>query len=213
MNRIVQSFIHRIGRLVLLDRAADPTAAGELQRNATHVKVYSGGAVRSLSDIEAQRAAATIAETNTGTLTTKDVTPDALAGSVHGEAVVQMVVVDFATDVPAIGDGKFYLHIDNKLNGMDLVRVHASAITAGVTGLMTIQIARLSATLGTPVDMLSTAITIDSAEIGSDTAATAAVINTANDDVVTNQWIRVDLDGIQTTKAKGLIITLVFRLP
>jgi hypothetical protein len=61
--------------------------------------------------------------------------------------------------------------------------------------------------------MLSTKLTIDSAEIGSDTALTAAVINAANDDVATNQWIRVDLDAVQTTKAKGLIVTLGFRLP
>lgn len=208
--KVLQGFIHRVGRLVLLDRAADPTAAGEMQRNATHVKAYSGGAVRSLSDI---LAVATIAQVNAGADNAKTVTPDNLAGSIHGEAVVQMVVTDFATDVPAIGTGKFYLHIDSKLNGMDLVRVHASAITAGVTGTMDIQLTRLSAALLTPVAMLSTKLTIDSAEIGSDTAAIPAVINTLNDDVVTNQWVRVDLDAVQVTKAKGLIVTLVFRLP
>ena len=156
---------------------------------------------------------ATTAETSTGTDAARTVTPDGLAGSVHGEVAVEMVVTEFATDVPAIGDGKFYFHIDSKLNGMNLVRVHASAITAGTTGTMDIQLARLSATLGTPADMLSTKITIDSTEIGSDTAAVAAVIDAANDDVSTNQWIRVDLDAVQTTKAKGLIVTLGFRLP
>jgi len=156
---------------------------------------------------------ATIAETNTGTDATRAVSPDGLAGSVMGEAVVQMVVTDFTTDVPAVGDGKFYFHIDSKLNGMNLVRVHAGVITAGTTGTMDIQIARESATHTLPADMLSTKITIDSTEIGSDTAVTAAVIDAANDDVSTNQWIRVDLDAVQTTKAKGLIVTLVFRLP
>lgn len=52
----IHAFIHRIGRLVLLDRAADPAANGEIQRNATHVKVYSGGAVRNLSDVGAAPA-------------------------------------------------------------------------------------------------------------------------------------------------------------
>ena len=47
----VGRFLARVGRLVLLDRAADPAANGELQRNATDVKVYSGGAVRNLSDV------------------------------------------------------------------------------------------------------------------------------------------------------------------
>ena len=151
---------------------------------------------------------ATTAETTTGTDATRAVTPDGLAGSVHGEVVVQMVVFDFTTDC-ATGDGKFYFHVDNKLGGMDLVRGHAEVITAGTTGTMDIQIANVDA----GVDMLSTKLTIDSGETGSDTAATAAVINTANDDVQTNEVLRVDVDAVQTTKAKGLIVTLVFRLP
>ncbi len=62
--------------------------------------------------------------------------------------------------------------------------------------------------------MLSTAITIDTTETGSDTAATAAVINTSNDDVTTNDVIRVDVDAIHSgTAAKGLIVTLDFRIP
>lgn len=44
-------YLVRAGRIILLDRAADPTANGQIQRNGAHVKVYSGGAVRSLSDI------------------------------------------------------------------------------------------------------------------------------------------------------------------
>ena len=50
-------------------------------------------------------------------------------------------------------------------------------------------------------------------ETGSDTAATAAVINASNDHVNTNDVIRVDLDAVQTTAAKGLIVTLGFQLP
>ncbi len=51
MLQPIHTFIHRVGRLVFLDRGADPSANGELQRNATHIKVYSGGAVRNLSDV------------------------------------------------------------------------------------------------------------------------------------------------------------------
>jgi hypothetical protein len=61
--------------------------------------------------------------------------------------------------------------------------------------------------------MLTTKITIDSTETGSDTAATPAVIDTANDDVATNDVIRIDVDAISTTAAKGLIVTLTFKLP
>src|SRR3990167_4109227 len=147
-------------------------------------------------------------EVNTGTDATRAVTPDALAGSVMGEVAVEIVVFDYTTDC-ATGDGKAYFHIDNKLGGMDLVRVHAECITAGTTGTMDIQIANVTQA----ADMLSTKLTIDSAETGSDTAAAAAVIDTANDDVQTNEVLRIDVDAIHTTAAKGLIVTLVFRLP
>ena len=188
-----------------------PTIAATGWTNATHTHAAanSGGTVVAASDtVVGALEIATIAETNTGTDATRAVSPDGLAGSVMGEVVVQMVIVDFTVDV-ATGDGKFYLHIDNKLAGMDLVRVHAEVITAGTTGTMDIQIANVDAA----VDMLSTKLTIDSAETGSDTAATAAVISAANDDVQLNEVLRVDVDAVQTTKAKGLIVTLVFRLP
>jgi hypothetical protein len=61
--------------------------------------------------------------------------------------------------------------------------------------------------------MLSTKLTIDSAETGSDTAAAAAVINTSTDDVATNDLLRIDVDAVSTTAPKGLIITLEFQLP
>ena len=59
-------------------------------------------------------------------------------------------------------------------------------------------------------DMLSTLLTIDSAETGSDSAAAAAVINGDEDDLTENDLIAVDIDAVQTTKAKGLIVTLGF---
>jgi len=92
---------------------------------------------------------------------------------------------------------------------MNLVSVHAEVITAGTTNTTDIQIANDTQS----ADMLSTKITIDSGETGSDTAAAAAVIDTSEDDVATNDLIRVDVDAISTTAAKGLVVTLEFRLP
>lgn len=151
---------------------------------------------------------ATTAETNTGTDTGRVVTPDGLAGSSHGERVVQLVVFERATDI-ATGDGKADLHIPSTLNGMNLVEVHAEVITAGTTGTTDIQIANATQA----ADMLSTKLTIDSGETGSDTAAAAAVIDTAQDDLATNDMLRIDVDAVSTTAPKGLIITLTFRLP
>lgn len=54
----LERFFRRVGCLILLDRAADPAANGHVQRNGTHVKVFSGGAVRSLSDLHTQLHAA-----------------------------------------------------------------------------------------------------------------------------------------------------------
>lgn len=104
------------------------------------------------------------------------------------------------------GDGKFYLVIPSYLDGLDLVGVHAKVITAGTTGTMNIQVRNV--TQG--ADMLSTKITIDSAELGSDTAATPAVIDTGNDDVAAYDTLAIDVDVVHTTPAQGLIVTLVF---
>jgi len=151
---------------------------------------------------------ATTAETNTGTDTGRTVTPDALAGSYAGTKGIGLVIVDFTTDV-ATGDGKMYFHVPVSMSGMNLVTVHAEVITAGTTNTTDIQVHNLTQS----TDMLSTVITIDSGETGSDTAATAAVIDTGNDDVITNDLLRIDVDAISTTAPKGLIITLEFRLP
>ena len=151
---------------------------------------------------------ATTAETNTGTDTGRTVTPDALAGSYAGTETVQAVVFEFATDTET-GNGKYYFHVPASMNGMNLVTVHAEVITAGTTNTTNIQIH--NATDGQ--DMLSTGITIDSTETGSDTAATPAVINASYDDVATNDVIRIDVDQVSSTAAKGLLITMEFRLP
>jgi hypothetical protein len=151
---------------------------------------------------------ASIAETDTGIALNKAVTPDGLAGSDFGIKYVQIIVTDYTTDV-STGDGKAYFHIPAGLDGFNLVEVHAEVITAGTTGTHDIQLYNVTQT----ADMLSTKITIDSTETGSDTAATPAVIDTANDDVSENDLIRVDVDAVQTTAAKGQIVTLGFRKP
>jgi len=147
-------------------------------------------------------------EVNTGTDAARSVTPDSLAGSYAGTKEIQITAVEYTTDT-AVGDGKAYFHIPASMNGMNLVSVHAEVITAGTTGTTDIQIRNVTDT----ADMLSTVITIDSTETGSDTAATPAVINAATDDVATNDLIAIDIDAVSTTAAKGLIVTLEFRLP
>ena len=125
------------------------------------------------------------------------------------ETNIQMVAVDFATDL-ATGNGKFYFYVPATLNGFNIVAVHAEVITAPVGSVATFMLH--NATAG--ADILSTAITIDAGEFGADTAATAAVINTSEDDLTTHDIIRVDIDGVgSSTAGKGLIINMTCRLP
>ena len=151
---------------------------------------------------------ASASDVNTGTNATKAVTSDALAGSNFGISYVQVVAVEYTTDT-ATGNGKAYFHIPPALNGMNLIYVHGEVITAGTTGTTDIQIANETQAN----DMLSTKLTIDSGETGSDTAAAAAVIDTSNDHVATNDRLRIDIDAVSTTAAKGLIVTMGFQLP
>lgn len=76
--------------------------------------------------------------------------------------------------------------------------MHAEVLTAGTTGTTDIQIYRMRGTS----DMLSTKITIDSGETGSDTAAAAAVIDSSYDDVVSYDVLRIDVDAVSTTAPK-----------
>lgn len=151
---------------------------------------------------------ATAAETDTGTSTSKYVSPDGLAGSNYGKRVVGILVVDPATDV-ATGDGKAFFRVPATLNGWNLVAVAMNVYTAGTTGTMDVQIRNVTDSQ----DMLSTKLTIDSTETDTSTAATAAVINTTYDDVATGDKIAIDVDAVQTTKAKGLYVELTFQLP
>lgn len=149
-----------------------------------------------------------IFQVNSTTSTTKDL----------NKRSVQIVVTDFTTNT-ATGDGQFYYRIPEILNGMNLVAVLANVVTAGTTGTTNVDIARCVAAASgnvcssTVADMLSTNLTIDSGENSSSTAATPAVIDTANDDVATGQLLRIDVDAVHTTPAKGLILNLDFQLP
>ncbi len=62
-------------------------------------------------------------------------------------------------------------------------------------------------------DMLTTKCTVDSTETDSSTAAAAPVIDSANDDVATADQIRIDVDAVSTTAAKGLYVELTFQNP
>lgn len=158
---------------------------------------------------------ATTVETDTGTDAVRAVTPDGLSGSVYGTKVVSIQVIDGATSLTT-GDGKAYFRIPTALNGMDLISVAASVIAKSTSGTPTVQLARGRQANATSAhsftDMLTTKVTIDANEFDSKDAAAAVAIDTANDDVVTGDLIRIDVD-VAGTGTTGLFVTCAFRTP
>lgn len=158
---------------------------------------------------------ASVVEVDAGTDTTKAINSDVLAGSYAGTKQASVYVIE-ATTALTTGDGKAYFRIPTALNGMNLVTVGASVFAKSTSGTPTIQIARgrqANATSAhTFADMLSTLITIDVNEYDSKDATTPAVIDAANDDVLTGDLIRIDVD-VAGTAATGLNVTLQWRLP
>jgi len=107
------------------------------------------------------------------------------------------------------GDGKKTIPLLTDFNGMNIVEVYARVITAGTTGTTTVQIYNETDS----VDVLSTRITIDSGETGSNTAAAQPEIDTAHDDIATYDNLRIDVDGVQTTAPLGLVVVIGFQYP
>lgn len=144
-------------------------------------------------------------EVTTGTDTSRAITPDALAGStIFGRKSLSIQVTAGDAEV-ATGDGQAYITIPEALNGMNLVRAQATVVTAGTTNATTVMVHNLT----DASDMLSGAISIASAG----TVGTVGTIDTDEDDVATNDIIRIDVDSVSTTPPEGLMIILEFQLP
>ena len=152
---------------------------------------------------------ATTAEINTSTDAARAMTPDLYAASNYGIRYVQVLAVAPTTNL-TVADGLAYFYVPAGLDGMDLVEVHAEVITAPVGSTATFEIS----INGASTQMLSTNITIDASEFGSDTAATAPVINTSNDDLDTHDVVQINCTQIGSgTAGAGLIVTMGFRIP
>ena len=105
---------------------------------------------------------------------------------------------------PTVGNGITHVTIPSTLNGKNLYSAQAHVYTAGTGSLTTVQLHNLT----DGQDMLSTAITIDSGEKDSSTAATPSVVGSYGG-VSTADVIRIDVD-IVATNTLGLEIRMVF---
>lgn len=182
----------------------------DLQANQVVIVIYDGtqfivigtpGLINGASIVNP-----TISTTSNGNL---EINPNG-TGVIKAKTTLQLRMFGVSTD-QATGDGKAGFCVPPELDGFNLVSVRKDDDTAGTTGTESTQIRRVRS--GTPVDMLSTPITVDSGEQSSATAATPPVINTSNDDVATGDWIYTDQDTVQTTKAKGGVVHMTFAKP
>lgn len=108
------------------------------------------------------------------------------------------------------GDDKARIHIPPDMNGYNLTYTHAMVNSSSAESTtMRFMVHNLTDT----ADMLTSAVEIDGGELGSNTAASAVLINTATDDVATNDILRFDIDAVGSTAPKGLVMTLGFSLP
>jgi len=154
---------------------------------------------------------ATAAETTTGTDAARVITPDGLAGSLHGKRSIIVVPLDINTSLAVKdGVGDVYVMVPDSMDGMNIIAVYADVATVSSSGTPTIQISRNRS--GSWGDTLSTRITIDINERSSRTAAAAAVIDGANDDLVKGDWLRIDCD-VAGTGTKGLMVEITGQLP
>ena len=106
---------------------------------------------------------------------------------------------------PAVGNGITHVTIPSTLDGKNLQSAQAHVYTAGTGSLNTIQLHNLT----DGQDMLSTAITIDSGEKDSSTAATPSVVG-GYSAVSTADVIRIDVDVV-ATNTLGLEVRMVFN--
>lgn len=158
-------------------------------------------------------------EVTTGSDTVRAVTPNALRGSDYGKRGFAVECVADATAL-STGDGKCYIGpLPSIYNGWNVVEV-VIGVGAAVSssGAATFDIDRCGVVAtgircsGTNVSIFSTLPTIDSNEDSTSTAATPAVINTSNDDLATDQWLRVNIDGAGTG-TQGLYVWVFMQKP
>jgi len=134
--------------------------------------------------------------------TTRSILPQNVTAFIERTIIVKCVA---DTIGPSVGNGITHVTIPSTLDGKNLFTAQAHVYTAGTGSLTTVQLHNLT----DGQDMLSTAITIDSGEKDSSTAATPSVTGAYNG-VSTADVIRIDVDVV-ATNTLGLEIRMVFN--
>lgn len=196
-------------RTFTIGSAAQPLDS-DLTAIAAVTTTSYGRALLALADAAALRTAASLGSLATASaVTTTEITDGTIApGDLSTTArrrTIELLVTDPGGSAITTGDGKAYYLVPSEFNNYNIVGVHAGVTTVSSSGLPTVQLARIRS--GTPADVLTTKASIDASEYTSYTAATAPVVDTSNDDLLTGDLLRVDID-VAGTGAKGLIVVV-----
>lgn len=148
-------------------------------------------------------------EVTTGTSDVLATTPDALAGSDYGKRFIPIWFGDPNGSVVTTGDGKGFTNpMPAEFNGWNIVGVIAGVTTASSSGAPLYQLRNVTQS----ADVLSTRVSIDANEYTSQTAATAAVIDTNEDDITTGDIYAIDKDTAGSGE-KGDNLTIIIQKP
>ena len=193
----------------LFDRFLATLTANDFNVAAQVVSIdYANAQKASASQPGLLTEMAIASEVDTSTDATRAISPDALAGSNFGERVVVFSLNGGAALTTA---DLAMFKVPSSMHTMNLVEVSGHCGLNNTSGSPTGAGIVISVQNNT-VNMLSTNITIDQNEFDTENAATPAVIDTNEDDIVTGNSITVEVVSTGTG-VTYMQIVLIFRMP
>ena len=192
-----------MAEITLRETKGSPLTFAEADANFTNLNTDKQETIPNLGvTSSADMSADKISFYDTSAGATRSILFDKITAFTERTLVVKCVA---DTIGPTVGNGITHVTIPSTLNGKNLFSAQAHVYTAGTGSLTTVQLHNLT----DGQDMLSTAITIDSGEKDSSTAATPSVVGSYGG-VSTADVIRIDVD-IVATNTLGLEIRMVFN--
>jgi len=192
-----------MAEITLREIKGAPLTFAEADANFTNLNDDKQETIPNLGLVtSADMAADKISFYDASSATTRSILFNKLTAFTERTLVVKCVA---DTISPTVGNGITHVTIPSTLDGKNLQSAQAHVYTAGTGSLNTIQLHNLT----DGQDMLSTAITIDSGEKDSSTAATPSVVG-GYSAVSTADVIRIDVDVV-ATNTLGLEVRMVFN--
>tara|TARA_Y100000310_G_C20429291_1_gene690616 strand:- start:210 stop:791 length:582 start_codon:yes stop_codon:yes gene_type:complete len=189
--------------ITLRDTKGSPLTFAEADANFTNLNDDKQEIIPNLTGVSsADMAADKISFYDESSASTRSIVFNKITAFTERTLVVKCVA---DTIGPSVGNGITHVTIPSTLDGKGLQSAQAHVYTAGTGSTTTVQLHNLT----DGQDMLSTAITIDSGEKDSSTAATPSVVG-GYGGVSTADVIRIDVDVV-ATNTLGLEVRMVFN--